>query len=88
MRAAGIGGYSWGQILQVSLYADYASGELNSPLVPTQDDRFDLAGAGFGVQLSLPGQVFARFDLATPLTDRDPTNGRDPQYYFRFGTTF
>jgi hemolysin activation/secretion protein len=80
--------YTWGQVLQFSLFVDYARGQLNRPLVATEDDRFDLSGVGLSAQFTLPSKVFARFDLATPLTDRDPVNGRDPQYFFRFGTTF
>lgn len=82
------GSHTWGEILQFSLFADYARGEMNAPLTSAQDDTVDLAGAGFAVQFSLPGRVFARLDAAKPITHRDPSNGRDPLYYFRFGTTF
>jgi len=82
------GSNTWGQVLQFSLFADYATGELNQPLVAAQDRNSDLAGAGLAVQFSLPGRVFARLDVATPLTSTEPGNGRDPQFYFRFGMTF
>ncbi len=83
------GSSTWGQILQFSVFVDYAKGRLNAPLPASQDaGSVDLAGAGLAIQFSLPGRVFARLDLATPITDREPGNGRDPQYYFRFGTTF
>jgi hypothetical protein len=36
----------------------------------------------------VPGRIFARLDVATPITSREPGNDRDPQYYFRFGMTF
>ena len=81
------GSHTWGQILQLSVFADYAHGELNEPVSAQQDGSVNLAGAGVSVQFSLPGRVFTRLDVATPLTDRDPANGRDPQYYFRFGMT-
>ena len=79
---------TWGQVLQVSVFVDYANGKLNSPLVGSQTGSSRLAGAGVGLQFSLPGRVFSRLDVATPLTDREPSNGRDPQYYFRFGMNF
>lgn len=82
------GSNTWGQVLQFSVFADYATGKLNKPLTSTQDGNTDLAGAGIAVQFSLPGRVFVRLDVAAPLTDLDPSNGRDPQYYFRFGMTF
>jgi hemolysin activation/secretion protein len=82
------GNYTWGQVLQFSVFADYARGELNAPLTSSDRRSAKLAGAGGSVQFSVPGRVFARLDVATPLTNREPANGRDPQYYFRFGTTF
>ena len=82
------GNNTWGQLLQLSLFVDYAAGWLNPPLASSQDGTVHLAGAGGAVQFSLPGRLFARLDLATPLTGLDPSNGRRLQYYFRLGTTF
>lgn len=82
------GGYNWGQVLQVSLFADYAYGQLNEPLLASQDDSIELSGAGAGLQLSVPSRVFARLDVATPLSSRPTGNDRDPQIYFRFGAAF
>lgn len=82
------GGRTWGQMLQLSLFADYAHGQLNDPLLAQQTDSVELAGVGGSIQFSIPGKVFSRLDVATPLTGRDPSNDRDPQYYFRFGMTF
>ncbi len=81
-------GYNWGQVLQVSLFADYGLGQLNEPLLAAQDESVDLAGAGAGIQLSIPSRVFTRLDVATPLSDRPTGNDRDPQIYFRFGAAF
>jgi hemolysin activation/secretion protein len=82
------GSSTWGQVLQFSLFVDNANGALNAPLTSGQPDSVHLAGAGVAVQFSLPGRVFSRLDLATPLTDREASNHRDPQCYFRFGMTF
>jgi hemolysin activation/secretion protein len=81
-------GRTWGQVLQFSLFADYAHGELNEPLVGSQDGTTDLAGWGGAIQFDVPGRVFARLDVSTPITDRLPSNDRDPQYFFRFGVSF
>jgi hemolysin activation/secretion protein len=79
-------GRSWGQILQASVFVDYATGRLNQVL-SGEDDRIDLSGWGVALQLSVPGRFFARVDVATPLSSQDPSNGRDPQYFFRLGFT-
>jgi hemolysin activation/secretion protein len=82
------GGYMWGQILQLSLFADYATGRLNEPLLAGQEESIDLSGAGVALQFTIPGRVFARLDVASPISDRLPANDRDPQIYFRLGATF
>jgi hemolysin activation/secretion protein len=87
-RKPAFGGRTWGQVLQFSLFADYSHGRLNEPLLSAQDGSVELAGVGGSVQLNVPGKVFARLDVATPLTNAEPSNDRDPQYYLRFGMTF
>jgi hemolysin activation/secretion protein len=82
------GNSTWGQVLQFSTFADYADGRLNAPISSTQNAVTHLAGAGGSIQFNMPGRLFARLDLATPLTSRKPSDGRWLQYYFRVGTTF
>lgn len=84
----GPGNRAWGDILQFSLFADYANGELNAPLTPGQVHDVSLSGAGGSVQFSLPGKFFARVDVSTPFSNHTPTNGHHPQGYFRLGTSF
>ncbi len=79
---------AWGDILQFSLFADYANGELNAPLTPGQVHDVSLSGTGGSVQFSLPGKFFARVDVSTPFSNHTPTNGHHPQCYFRLGTSF
>ncbi|MFC4313212.1 ShlB/FhaC/HecB family hemolysin secretion/activation protein [Steroidobacter flavus] len=81
-------GYSWGQVLQLSLFADYAYGEFNEPRIGSLQESVELSGVGIGVQFSAPGNFFLRADVATPLSNAEPGNGRDPQYYARFGASF
>ena len=80
------GGRTWGQLLQVSLFVDYATGRLNQVLAG-EAERIDLSGWGAALQLSMPNQFFARIDVATPISDERPSNDRDPQYFFRLGFT-
>ena len=81
------GNRTWGEILQMSLYLDYAYGELNNPRL-TEEPTVDYSGYGLGLQVNIPGMFFGRFDVATPMGSRDAANKRDPQYYFRMSYTF
>jgi len=82
------GGYSWGQLLQLSVFADYAKGWLNPPLLSAQDASVELSGIGGALQFAVPGRVFARLEVATPLSSRPVGNDRDPQLYFRLGASY
>jgi len=84
----GPGNRAWGDILQFSLFADYANGELNAPLTAAQVHDVSLSGTGGSVQFSLPGKFFARLDVSTPFSNHTPANGHHPQCYFRLGTSF
>lgn len=83
-----IGGRTWGEVFQVSLFADYGYGELNNPIPQVEEETVEFSGYGLGLQFNVPGSFFARFDVATPITSRDSANGRDPQYFFRLSYTF
>lgn len=83
------GDRTWGQELQFSVFADYAAGWLNHyvPGTNVTPQYVNLGGWGGAIQFNVPGRVFARIDVATPLTARRPGNGRDPQYFFRLGVS-
>ena len=81
------GNRTWGEIFQVSLYADYAYGELNNPRI-AEEETVDYSGFGLGLQFNVPGKFYGRFDVASPIGSREATNDRDPQYYFRMSYTF
>jgi hemolysin activation/secretion protein len=82
-------GRTWGQELQFSLFVDYAAGWLNdyTPLTAATSRYVNLGGWGGAVQFNVPGHIFVRIDVATPITARVPGNGRDPQYFFRLGAS-
>ncbi|MBM0106710.1 ShlB/FhaC/HecB family hemolysin secretion/activation protein [Steroidobacter sp. S1-65] len=82
------GSYTWGQLLQLSVFADYAKGWLNAPLLSGQEESVELSGAGGALQFAVPGRVFARLEVATPLSNRPVGNDRDPQFYFRIGASY
>jgi len=81
------GNRTWGEIFQLSLYADYAYGELNNPRV-SEEPTVDYSGYGLGLQFNVPGKFYGRFDVASAIGSREATNDRDPQYYFRMSYTF
>ncbi len=85
--AATGGSRTWGEIFQLSFYADYAFGETNNPRL-LQEPTVDYSGYGLGLQFNVPEKFFARFDVAWPIGNRIATNDRDPQYYFRMSYTF
>ncbi|WP_159931113.1 ShlB/FhaC/HecB family hemolysin secretion/activation protein [Oceanicoccus sp. KOV_DT_Chl] len=81
------GGRNWGEILKVSLFADYANGDLNNaPSVI--EDEIEISGAGISVDLRLADSFFARLDVATPLSSRDASNDDDPQVWLTTGFNF
>lgn len=83
----------WGEILQVSLFYDYAMGTLVDETDTLGSlsggeesgfhERNTLHGGGVGVQLNMPGEIFAKLQIATPGGAAIPSNDRDPQYYFQ-----
>ncbi len=80
-------GKTWGEVLDLALFLDAATGYLNDPLA-TEEESVDAAGIGAGVQITLPQQLRARLDVAYPITARDPSNSREPQYYFNLNYRF
>jgi hemolysin activation/secretion protein len=73
---------TWGQVLQVSVFADYGIGWLNDSIEASSDEFTNMSAAGAALQLSIPGELLTRLQVATPLEDREPSNDRDPQVFF------
>jgi len=75
---------TWGEVLQVSAFFDYGYGRLNSPTqteIKTLND-LSIHGAGGSLQLNLPGQFYARLDVASRTSNEKTIgNGRNPQYW-------
>jgi hemolysin activation/secretion protein len=81
------GNRTWGQVLQLSLFADYGHGELNDIESSAIDKEFDVGGWGGSIQFNIPDKVFMRVDVAQPFTNDNP-DSEDVQAYFRFGVHF
>ena len=61
---------------------------VRAPWLAAQDESVELSGAGGALQFAVPGHLFARLEVATPLSNRPVGNDRDPQFYFRLGASF
>ena len=59
MRA--FGDRTWGEILQISFYVDYAKGENNDAFA----SEIEISGKGVGIQLQLVENLMIRFDACT-----------------------
>ena len=73
------GHYTWGQLFQVSVFADIAGGTINDPL---STDRASVSISGMGVGLRFNSSSFsARLDVAKPVTTVSGQNVKDIQAY-------
>ncbi len=80
------GNKRWGEVLQVSLFIDYAKGWLNDPLASDRE-VVSLSGIGAGFYFNYE-QFSARFEFASPLGDEPPGNDRNLQYFFELNVGF
>lgn len=74
--------WKWGEILQFSVFADYAYGTINeasgadiSPLA--------IGGVGLAAQMVIPGKMTIRFDVSTPVVN-DSMDPDETQFYLTF----
>ena len=92
MRAPGFsqwkafGNKTWGELLQVSLFVDYAKGWLNDPLASDRE-VVSLSGVGAGFRFNYE-DFSARFEFASAVGDEPPGNDRNPQYFFEMNFGF
>ena len=87
-RAVDTEGANWLQGLQLSVFLDYAKGEVNEPL--TNDAAsVNLSGVGAAVQISPHNAEFeARLDISRALSSEEPSNEQSLQYFFKLGYHF
>ena len=95
-NARAFDGWKWGEILQLSIFADYVKGS-NNDIDPTSRDEEDISISGYGVaaQLLLPGKMQLRLDVGKPfsaleipsVTGGDPQVLEDVQLYLTFSYT-
>ncbi len=74
-------GRKWQDIFNLSFFYDATKGWNNDPL-SFQDNSIKLEGYGFAIQLKELYGVSGRFYMAKAIGKPEPSNDRDPQYYF------
>lgn len=74
-------GLTWGQVLHVSFFVDWAFGKINDP-AGNQTSTTNVAGFGSALSFNLPGSFQARFELARPFRQRVPSDGDETRYWF------
>lgn len=73
---------TWGELLQVSIFYDAASGWLKDPLANEEGSGY-LSGVGVGVHFGLPGRFAANLSVATPTGSHEADKDRDWFTYFK-----
>jgi len=83
-RPSMFGNRTWGELIQLSFFYDYAVGLNNSPIdnVEKHTEVFD--GAGFSLSFTNPNVFSTKFTFGFPLGNPRPQNERDPQYWIDF----
>lgn len=79
-RSPGPFNRQWGDLLQFTLFADYAHGRGAEDLQDKQDDA-ELSGYGAGVRFGIPGTFHFLVEYATALGSVEATDGKDSRVY-------
>ncbi|MDX1432255.1 MAG: ShlB/FhaC/HecB family hemolysin secretion/activation protein [Gammaproteobacteria bacterium] len=87
-RVPAWGGLTWGQLLRVSFFTDFAYGSLNDPL-PTDRSSESFYGYGAGLAFGIPGELNGRVQYARPFGGSPrPTDGDDGRWWFELTYQF
>jgi len=86
-RAPAFKGLTWGEVLRVSFFTDFAWGELNDPS-PTDLEKVTFAGYGAGLAIGLPGRVQGRLQYARPFGSKTSADGDSSQWWLDLTVRF
>jgi hemolysin activation/secretion protein len=82
------GGLTWGQVLKVSFFTDFAYGRLNDP-VATDRASASFSGYGAGLAFGIPGELQGRLQYARPFAGATaPSDGNDERWWFELTYQF
>jgi hemolysin activation/secretion protein len=76
-----IGNRTWGELIQLSIFFDYAVGKLNKPLLTDRHGYINFKGAGLQLRFNLPGTLEGRLISAWDTAGKEAANGRKPQIW-------
>ena len=80
------GNRTWGELLQISAFYDFARGRLVRPFAQEDEGYRIFMGAGVQATFNLPGSIESKFISAWDIdissrTDTVPNNGKIPQIW-------
>jgi len=79
---------NWDDVLHVSFFTDYATGTIQAPN-PNDEAAIAVAGYGFGLSFTLPGEFTGRFQASHPFQlNHQQTDGKTVHYGFDFSYAF
>ncbi len=79
---------TWGELLQASVFYDFAVGALNDPFATEQNGHKVIKGAGVGLRFTLPGTFESKLLWATEIGGDDVGNERSFQIWGDFTYRF
>lgn len=81
-------GLTWGQVLRVSFFSDFAYGRLNDAVV-TDRASASFSGYGAGLAFGIPGELQGRLQYARPFAGAArPGDGDDERWWFELTYQF
>jgi hemolysin activation/secretion protein len=86
-RSPGPFSRQWGDLLQFSLFADYAHGSAAKDNLDQQVDA-EIAGYGAGVRFGVPGTFQFLLEWATPISSEEANDGKSSRVYGNLSYSF
>ena len=78
----GFSNRTWGELLQLGIFYDFAVGRLNQPLPGVAQSSQNFKGAGFGFRFNVPGTFESKLAWAWEVGGTPVNNNRQPQLWF------
>jgi hemolysin activation/secretion protein len=79
---------NWDDVLHVSFFTDFATGTIQAPN-PNDEAAIAVAGYGFGLSFTLPGEFTGRFQASHRFQlNHQQTDGKTVHYGFDFSYAF
>ena len=81
------GNRTWGELLQLTMFYDFARGRLIKPFAAEDEGYRTFMGAGVSAIFNLPGSIESKFisawdiDFESNKNDKGPNNGKIPQIW-------